>query len=306
MQVDRLLPVCLRQHSSNSGSCSNLGIFRAPAFAPQAPVEAVQALRESSAASLQSLRMPTSRDEQWRFTDIRKLLLTADVWPAPPHFSSVDVSKCTLQEADQTRVVVVDGVIAPALSHLEGLLDGIIVSNLASGEASAVAAEHLGSLMGQGQGGLDVFTALNGVAASDVLLVHIPDGKQLDKPLHIVYQSTGSGDGTQRLSSPRLLVVAGKHAEVEVVEEFTGDSGAYWTNAVAEFVLAEHSKVRGDKKRAWFEEKMVWLYLARHLGLCLQLRRCSKGPGVSQLWRCLYQIVLQCHMSRANVSNMYA
>lgn len=242
---------CLRAFFA-VGSTSAHSPPRFPSLA-QEPVEAVQALRDSSASSLQSLRMPTTRDEQWRFTDIRKLLLTADVWPAPPHFPSVDISQCTLPEADQTRVVLVDGIIAPALSNLKGLPEGITVEPLATSEARETAGQHLGSLAGQGQGGLDVFSALNGAAASDVLLVNVPDGKQLDKPLHIVYHSTGSGDGTTRLASPRLLVVAGKHAEVEIVEEFLGGGGAYWTNALAEFILGEHSKVRPEQFLWFFE-----------------------------------------------------
>ena len=102
--------------------------------------------------------------------------------------------------------------------------------------------EHLGSLAPMDDDG---FTALNTAFLRDVAVVRVPDG--LDEPLAVCVDHGGlpADDGGQQYARhPRTLIIAGRNANLTVVETYTGPSGSrYFTNAVTEIVVGEGSRV---------------------------------------------------------------
>ncbi|GBG70073.1 hypothetical protein CBR_g5706 [Chara braunii] len=230
------------------------------------------ALRRECKEALEGLRWPTNKDEEYRFTDLRSLLNEAVLSQIiqtqvrqsgnPPTTEEsrsgfealIDMPCCELEEASSSRVVVVDGVLSPSLSSIEAFDEGDVIvdraSNLSEMAYSRFVEPHLGRLhksVGDSDRKLDVFTLINGAAVRDVTVVVIPDGLKLQMPIHIVYYSSCAriDGGGVNLSNPRTLVVVGKDAEVDVVEEFVGDStGGYWSNSVLECVLEEGATLR--------------------------------------------------------------
>jgi len=89
---------------------------------------------------------------------------------------------------------------------------------------------------------------VNGALAEDVLVVALPTGARLDRPLYILNLATAAaGEKQLSASAPRLLVVLGKDAELEVVEEFVSavaGAGQHAVFAVAEVVLDEGSMMK--------------------------------------------------------------
>eukprot|EP00850_Spirogloea_muscicola_P012354 SM000079S22472 [mRNA] locus=s79:306948:309526:- [translate_table: standard] len=219
-------------------------------------------LREASAAAVAAKPWPSLRDEAWRFTDLRGLraaaamAAVADGAGVGAAAAAVEaaVEEAALDDVAAARLVLVDGVLAPALSSLGSAPAGLAVATLATlpPELAAAAAARLGSSADPSSPGLDVFTGLNGAAASDVAVVHAATGvKAADRPVHVLYVSTSCGGrNAVNVSSPRLLVLAEAGAEIAIVEEFVGaasgeggSGGVYWTNAVAEFVLEPAASV---------------------------------------------------------------
>jgi hypothetical protein len=83
-----------------------------------------------------ALAVPTTRDEEWRFTDITPLTrigFRRAAGAATPGMD--DIAPFTAPEA-ALRLVFVDGVHAPALSSTAGLPRGIAVANLAAALAA--------------------------------------------------------------------------------------------------------------------------------------------------------------------------
>ncbi|KAG1680407.1 hypothetical protein FOA52_015498 [Chlamydomonas sp. UWO 241] len=204
----------------------------------------LSALNRSSLDALRTMRMPTTRNEDYRFTDLA-MLMGADVAAAAPG-AAVDaagIQALALEDAANTFAVVVDGVLRPELSHLSGVPAGVYVGPL-SGAPAALAA-RLGELAAS-RGG--PFATLNGASVRDALVVDIPDGVAVSVPLHVLYVSTpGAGAAQLAGSAPRLLLRAGEHSTVEVLEEFCGapgtESGHYFCSSVTELLLDEDSDV---------------------------------------------------------------
>lgn len=204
-------------------------------------------LRDKCNGALATMRMPTTRNEEYRFTDIAPLL-RSNVQAAAPGASvpASTIDALVLPESAATAVLV-DGQLRPELCRgLDQLPGGAYVGPLAG--APAAAAEKLGSLSSS-RGG--PFATLNGALAPEVLVVCVPGGKELPGPLHVIHVSSGvaPAPGSLPASAPRLLLHAGPGAVAELVEEYVGagagegGSSGYLTVGVAEVFLEKDAHV---------------------------------------------------------------
>lgn len=206
----------------------------------------VEALRSRAIESLKRARVPNSRVEDYRFTDLAPLLTSKPVAADPAAASSVDAAAWTLAASDATRVVLVDGAFKADASNVAGAndVDGVVVSTVSLGASSGFAIGEVSAVRGAG-----VFAEINAATASDAVVINVPAGKALSAPIHIVQLSTSAAtkDGEMSSSAPRVAVHVGEGASVSIVEEFAAaggsEDGAYWHNGVCELVLEKGAKV---------------------------------------------------------------
>jgi Fe-S cluster assembly protein SufD len=194
--------------------------------------------------------IPTTREEEWRFTDLsdlRKIEFQAG------KVQQVDISALSLSEAANSRLVFVNGVYAPELSAVADLPKGVVVGNLSA--LPSTEQELVQKYLAQSEGALEVFTALNTAGISDVAVVLVAKNVIVETPIHLLFISV-AGDGAT-ISQPRALLVAQSGSLVSVIEEFvTPTEGVYLTNAVTEIAIAdnaqvEHTRVERDSKAAF-------------------------------------------------------
>ena len=198
-------------------------------------------LRSCALETVSELTVPTTRDEEWRFTDI-SLLTKISLQPAHTaiNLTSADIQRFSIEEAG-TRLVFVDGVYAPRLSTVAA--SGIAVSNLASelanklGKNTDVIKQHLGQHAAIKD---NVFAALNTAFLHDAALVMVPPNAAVTTPVHLLFIATQK----DVVSYPRTLVLADNGCSVTVIEDYVSlQDEAYFTNAVTEFVLADNAHV---------------------------------------------------------------
>jgi len=225
--------------------------FLARNFAQFADVKADPSLagvRAASWAALPSMRMPTTRNEEYRFTDItpivKSTLVPADASVA---VSREEVSKWVPKDSAQSYVVIVNGVLRPELGDVSGVQGGIYVGPL-SGAPKEVAA-HVGKLSAE-RGG--PFAMLSAAAARECVVLALPKAATLATPLYILTLTSGGPGASTSTSAPRLLVHAGAGSSASLVEEhaplaaLTGSAaqgGSYLTLAVAELFLEQDAQV---------------------------------------------------------------
>jgi len=208
-----------------------------------APRSALSWLNERRARALEranALSVPTTREEEWRFTDITPLTrmpfrrATGAARPA-----MAEVSHFVAPEA-AARLTFVDGVFAPELSACAGLPYGTVVAPLAAvlNTHAAVIEPHLARHAGfEGE----VFTALNTAHLRDGAFVWIARGQQSPAPVQVLHLATQS----EAAAYPRCLVIAEAGAEVALIEDYAGLGGAVYLNdAVTEIVAGEGARVR--------------------------------------------------------------
>jgi Fe-S cluster assembly protein SufD len=96
--------------------------------------------------------------------------------------------------------------------------------------------------------------------------LHIPKGQVIERPIHVAFLTTGSGEPV--VSHPRVVVVAGENSQATIVESYVGiEEGVYFTNAVTEIVAGEssvidHYKLQRESREA-FHVATVQIHQAR-------------------------------------------
>eukprot|EP00803_Ostreobium_quekettii_P009992 evm.model.scf_1621.1 EVM.evm.TU.scf_1621.1 scf_1621:591-5673(-) len=209
------------------------------ACAPEGAPEGLRQLQAGCLSAAQSLYMPTTRNEDYRFTDLAPLLRSN----FEASLGSTSVVASVVQELGLTReqpantVVLVDGVLNWELSSLGALPDGVYVGGLEGAPQETVQA-CLGA-QSNSRGG--PFAILNGAMASDVLTIVVEEGVIAEVPIHVIHMSTGARDSEVGAAAPRLLVSCGARSSAEVVEEYastSADAGNHFVTSVCEIDLS--------------------------------------------------------------------
>jgi len=248
---------------------------------PASPLTWLNELRANAVDRVGALTVPTTRDEDWRFTDISPLTkLSFHPAQGAAQLAPADIGQWTIPEA-AARLVFVDGIYAPEHSFNRA---GLTVENLASGlnrHSTAVQAQlgHHAEFAG------NAFAALNTAFLHDGALILVPRDTALAAPIHLLYVATRK----HAASYPRCLVIAETGSAVTVVEDFVALQGeAYFTSAVAELALAGNAEVHHVRVQREGDE-------AFHFANCaVSLAQASRYHSVS--------IALGARISRNNLA----
>lgn len=197
-------------------------------------------LRDHAAVRVGEQAFPTTRDEEWRFTDLSPLLQVVVESAAGRTVSLEAIAPFTLPEAEHSRLVFVDGVYAPELSAIANLPQTLVVGNLAG--LSVEWGDRLRPYLAKQSGAEELFTALNTAGLNDAAVILLPKNLVVDQPIHLLFVSTA--DSAPRFSQPRCLVVAESNSAVTLVEEFISvGEGITFTNTVTEIWVDENAQV---------------------------------------------------------------
>jgi Fe-S cluster assembly protein SufD len=180
-------------------------------------------LRDKAATRFAALGLPTTHNEDWRFTNVAPIGKIA--WALPPAGSG---RLPALPHASVgKRLVFVNGRFSRDLSDLP---NGVRAASLAASLGDATVEQHLGAYADYQT---QAFVAWNTASVSDGAFIEIPRGAVITEPIHIVYASEGMD---QAATHPRNLILVGAGSQVSLIESYVG-TGRYLTNAVTEIVV---------------------------------------------------------------------
>ncbi|MDH4064830.1 MAG: Fe-S cluster assembly protein SufD [Acidobacteriota bacterium] len=197
----------------------------------------LKALREKARDQFEQVGLPTTRQEDWRFTNVAAIAtIPFKLAEALPTNASALVERVAVPGA--VRLVLMNGRFAPELSDLTKVPVGLKIGSLAAAIAQgAPECAALGTAPMDGK----PFVALNTAFLEDGALVSVRKGALIETPIHIVIITGGPG---KIMTHPRVLLVAGAGSQSNVaVSVLTGPGDARFTNAVLEASLAEQAIV---------------------------------------------------------------
>jgi Fe-S cluster assembly protein SufD len=213
---------------------------------------AVHGLRREGMARFRALGFPGTRDEEWRFTDVRPYVSIPyrPVFdPREPGISRSDLMKMAVRGIPGCRLVFVNGHFVPGYSVLPPAGSALQVGSLAAAIApgSALRPAILGLLgTNASTDSGNAFTALNTAFLNDGLCVSVPAGHREELPVYMLFYSTQ--DPEPFCTHPRNLIIAGEGSGVSIVEEYVGAGPRpYFTNSVTEIFAGKGAVVEYDR-----------------------------------------------------------
>jgi Fe-S cluster assembly protein SufD len=216
----------------------------------------LSAVRRDALAQFAAAGFPTTRNEEWRFTNVAPIA-GASFKPSQPGTNGITAGKLgsfILSEIDCCNLVFVNGFYSPDLSTPGALPKGVRAGSLAAALQSEPKklephlARHASSKK-------NPFVALNTAYMMDGGFIYLPAETILHKVIHLLFITTAEAHAT--VSYPRNLIVVGGSSQVSVVESYIGpQGGAYLTNSVTEIVAGDsavvaHYKVQRESDEAY-------------------------------------------------------
>ncbi|MFL6254970.1 MAG: Fe-S cluster assembly protein SufD [Pyrinomonadaceae bacterium] len=217
----------------------------------------MERLREGAFGRFEELGIPTTDEEEWKYTNVAPLA-RKPFRPAAQEkveLESAAVEPFVSAEARRSRLVFVNGAYSPEHSSLEAIPQEVVAQELGAalaGEQAELLWEHLGRLSGEGS---DAFTALNTAFHGGGVLLRVPAGVVVEAPVQLLFL-TAPGE-SEAASFPRVLVVAERNSRLDVIESYAALGDAeYFTDAVVEVFVGEgarvtHYKVQDEGDRAF-------------------------------------------------------
>ncbi|MGK2858679.1 MAG: Fe-S cluster assembly protein SufD [Thermoanaerobaculia bacterium] len=202
----------------------------------------VDELRLGGLARFRELGFPTTKQEEWIYTNVAPIART-EFRLAERRSGLLDltaIAPYSLADEAALELVFVNGHYSDSLSRTL-VPTPVTARSLAAmlAERADVVAPHLVAQDG-------AFTALNTAFLHDGAYISIPEGRVIERPIHLLFISTPLA--TPQMTSPRIVIVAGRSAEARVVESYVGLGDAiYLTNVVTEIVAGENSRIDHTK-----------------------------------------------------------
>ncbi len=213
-------------------------------------------LRTTAIGNFEKSGFPTPKDEDWKHTNVAPIARTSfafDPKAGAPRIPGDLVEAYTFGVLKCSQLVFVNGRFAPKLSYLRWLPEGVRVGSLHEIlHFDPKALEHeLGRVASTEKA---AFAALNTAFLQDGAFVHVPRGRVVEEPIHLLYVSTSQEPAA--VSYPRNLVLLDHEAQATLIESYVGlDKGPYFTNAVTELrvgpgAVLDHYKMQRESEAA--------------------------------------------------------
>ena len=203
--------------------------------------EWLRPVRRAAIARFAELGFPTTRDEDWRFTNVAPIAQISFQLAGDAHIELAprDIEQLTFPGPRDIQLVFVNGRYAPTLSSPTSPSDGLSVRSLAQAfrDDRDVLEQHLTRYAGYHQ---DAFSALNTAFMEDGAFVHVPRGRVVEEPIRLLYVSTPTADPI--VTHPRNLIVLDEDSQAVIVEDYVSlGADVYFSNVVTEAVVGQNS-----------------------------------------------------------------
>jgi Fe-S cluster assembly protein SufD len=203
-------------------------------------------LRREAVGAFSAFGLPHRRIEEWKYTDLRNVLKEA--YPLAPGGAAVDA-------ADRVRAAFAaalpgtgvaesfvqfnDGV---GTAHGGAVDEAPFLARALDKPPSWVRAELEREIAVRG----DAVMALNTAFFTDGAVLDIPDGAEIDAPIHLLFADGTESPGTEDRGSVfvRNVIRVGKGAKVTIVESHLGGStAARQSNAATQLIVGDDAEV---------------------------------------------------------------
>ena len=163
-------------------------------------------LRLRAHQRFETLGFPSRGSEAWKYIPLEPLLGASFVGAEPAQVFDAGLL-APLVPADENRLVFVNGAYSDSLSNTAFLPHGVFLGRLEENIKSTpgLVEPYLGSRL---EAETNAFSLINTFSFRDGAFIVIPEGVELDRPLHVIFASV-SAAGRPPVIYPRVLLLLG-------------------------------------------------------------------------------------------------
>jgi Fe-S cluster assembly protein SufD len=197
-------------------------------------------LRKKAILKFEELDFPTTKNEDWKYTNIAPILNREFNPAASVSLSKADIEPYLVPGLKVNLLVFVNGKYRRPLSHVYKQPESVVITSLAEllKTDPSFVLKHMGKYSALDNG----FAALNSAFADDGAVIYVPDDSAVDNYIHIM-NILGSRN-ENALAQPRNLIVAGRNSKLKIIESYHSFSFLEnLTNVVNEVVVGENADV---------------------------------------------------------------
>lgn len=201
-------------------------------------------LRQHRAAGREqfvAIGLPTSKDEEWRNTNLGPIVKEDFVDDLTEGITSDGAAFDTSASLsfDGPRIVTSNGHLDPDHSRINTLPDGVFVGRLC--DAPSALQKSMIALLTKDRNAT-AFRALNDALFEEAILVHIEPNHLIEEVIEIQHRVAAD---KSILNSCRNLVVIGERSSATIVERYFGAGTArYMNNCVTDWNLSDGARVK--------------------------------------------------------------
>ncbi|MES2812993.1 MAG: Fe-S cluster assembly protein SufD [Bacteroidota bacterium] len=211
-------------------------------------------VRNNAIKNFEAKGFPTKKEEAWKYTSLNAVLKNNfSVFPKKENnIEFKEVKKFFLHEIDTYKVVFIDGIFSSFLSSTTH--DGLDVCLMSSALTKPKYKMYIDQYFNKIASNEESLTSLNTAFAIEGAYINIPKSKVVEKPIEIIYFSTGSEEAL--MVQPRNLVIVGENAHVQIIERHQSlNENPVLTNSVTEIfaqkrAIVDYYKVQNDVQTA--------------------------------------------------------
>jgi Fe-S cluster assembly protein SufD len=178
-------------------------------------------LRQAAIDSFVRSGLPTTRHEDWRYTNVEPIASTGfeSANGEAKFVRPEDLYAPSFTDPAYNRIVFVNGVFCSQFSSIRDLPAGVQVRSLSAALAAndPIVRPHLSRNSVDGE---QPFVALNTAFAAEGAFVSVPKGVVITEPIYLVFCSFGSGNPV--MSHPRNLILLEARSQAQIVESYIG------------------------------------------------------------------------------------
>lgn len=206
------------------------------------PGDKLSLIREAAMGQFQARGFPTTRQENWKYTDVKPIARSAfgiaEAKPAAGYEKQLELAR--LSGLESHELVFINGRFSVEHSRLQDLPQGVVLEDMSSAlnNHSKLVDSIMSNTTLNEQS--NPFNILNTAFIHDGVLIHVPDDCSIDKPINLIYLS-GYSDN-EFSAHPRNLIFLGNGASLTVIENYVGAKDSqYFINTVTDAVLASNA-----------------------------------------------------------------
>ncbi|MFA6469233.1 MAG: Fe-S cluster assembly protein SufD [Bacteroidota bacterium] len=284
------------QYVSEFTAFQHNGAAKSPAW--------VNDIRTSALAQFTEKGFPTTKEENWKYTNITPIAKSQFKYSSAAEEISADlIQSLMIDGVDQHVIVFINGHRSKEHSSLSGLNDNVVVTNLIDAYAShgTLIRQHLSKYAKMHE---SPFTALNTAFLNDGLFIHVPAGTYVEKPIHVLFISAEK-PGEQTAAHIRNLIVVEEGARVNFLHSFcSAEKNANLTNVVTEIVAGKNSvvelvKVQKESESSYHVED---LHVHQHRESTVHIFSLAVGSAIA---RNDMSVIIDGESTECNLNGLY-